>query len=637
MVVTDLSQSPDVEVLPTDRLVQILSDMRHKDDRVISSDTVQEIAKRARVRTVLVGSFVKAGETIRINARLQDVESGRIVTAERVDAANESSLLGTIDDLTRRIRAKFTAAGGPSLTRALLPASSSPADSTITLSLDRDLKDVSTSSIEAYRYYVEGIDLHNRARDIEAVPLLEKAVATDPNFAMALVKLAVVEGNLGHPLKREEYAKRAMEHLDRLSARERYYIEGYYYSDRGNTLTRAIDAYKKAIELYPDHASARHNLALLYSQLGRDDDALPLYEELRRRGTAFPITYSNLASLYGALGQYEKGYDVLQEYIRSNPRVAQGYIGLGDLLSAWGKPDEAIAAYDKASELTPGNLAPFATKETIYVVTDRWADADAVNQRLLQSSDPRWKFTGLMNQANVQLYHGRLGEALRLVDGAAASVGPRGSVQSANARRLLSNLLLERGEPAAALVAAERSLVDTNGIGPGAVGSLAAVARLHARLGHASEAAKADAELKRLIEQIPSDRVRQILPRVQAGRRALDRHDAGAAIQAFKQAAAFLRPGDANAPARFDLGRAYLETGNDAEAAPQFEKFVTSGVMRAAFPIEFVRSLYFLGQISERRGDRAKAAEYYRRFVQYWGDGELDRARIAEARRKIGS
>jgi hypothetical protein len=32
-------------------------------------------------------------------------------------------------------------------------------------------------------------------------------------------------------------------------------------------------------------------------------------------------------------------------------------------------------------------------------------------------------------------------------------------------------------------------------------------------------------------------------------------------------------------------------------------------------PLQYVRSLYFLGQVSERKGDRAKACEFYQRFV----------------------
>ena len=54
-------------------------------------------------------------------------------------------------------------------------------------------------------------------------------------------------------------------------------------------------------------------------------------------------------------------------------------------------------------------------------------------------------------------------------------------------------------------------------------------------------------------------------------------------------------------------------------------------------PIEFVRSFYFLGRIYEQQGDTAKSREAYRRFVGYWKDGDLDRERIAEAQKKIGS
>jgi hypothetical protein len=52
---------------------------------------------------------------------------------------------------------------------------------------------------------------------------------------------------------------------------------------------------------------------------------------------------------------------------------------------------------------------------------------------------------------------------------------------------------------------------------------------------------------------------------------------------------------------------------------------------------DYVRSLYFLGQISERKGDRAKASEYYRGFVQYWGDGDIDRERVVAAKKQLAS
>ena len=65
------------------------------------------------------------------------------------------------------------------------------------------------------------------------------------------------------------------------------------------------------------------------------------------------------------------------------------------------------------------------------------------------------------------------------------------------------------------------------------------------------------------------------------------------------------------------------------------QRIVDAGRGRVGAPLEFVRSLYLLGQINEQTGDRAKATAYYRRFVQYWGDGDMDRDKIAEAKKKI--
>src|SRR5947208_13155471 len=211
--------------------------MKRLDERQISFETVQEIAKRAGVKQVVLGSYVKAGDTIRINLKLQDAATGHLVSAERVEAAGEANLFPSVDDLTKRIRAKFTLPSADP-TKPLIKSPTTITTTTGT-SIDRDLKDVTTASIEAYRYYAEGINLHERAREQQAVPLLEKAVQIDPNFALALIKLAVAHNNLGHSNLRDEYAARAFQHVDRVTTRERYYIEGYYYSGKPETVAKA--------------------------------------------------------------------------------------------------------------------------------------------------------------------------------------------------------------------------------------------------------------------------------------------------------------------------------------------------------------------------------------------------------------
>jgi tetratricopeptide (TPR) repeat protein len=636
MLVTDLSQSPDVEVLPTDRLVQILGEMKRQDDRVVSFDVVQEIAKRAGVKTVVLGSYVKSGETIRINLKLQDATSGRLLSSERVEAVNEASLFPIVDDLTKRIKAQFMAAADP--TKALIKSPMAITTTTGT-SIDRDLKEVTTSSIEAYRYYAEGINFHERGREALAAAPLEKAVEVDPNFALALMKLAVVHNNLGHSNLRRQYAQRALQHVDRLTTRERFYIEGYYYSDRAETLGRSIDAYKKGLELYPDAASSRNNLGLLYLQLERYDEAIREYEELRRRSFEFPGTYRSLAFAYTSIGAFDKGQVVLEQYLREHPDAGTAYAALGDLLVAWGKIDEAAAAYEHAAQVIPANPLPQSGLHDVAVLRERWNDAESFAQKLARANDPFSRLLGSSARGIDAVVRGRLASGVESLEKAAAAEGPAGSLESAITRNIAARILLLTNRTVQALALAERALKDGDGRSS-EWESLALIAEAHARLGHADEAARVLQTLTTKANALPSEREKRRVLLVE-GTLALNRRDVDGARRSLTAAEQRLSPSFAGGPIAphvpiwFALGEAHLAADHDAEASTRFQKIVEHGALRTGSPVEFVRSLYYLGQINERKGDRAKASESYRRFVQYWGDGDIDRERVADARKKI--
>jgi tetratricopeptide (TPR) repeat protein len=116
-----------------------------------------------------------------------------------------------------------------------------------------------------------------------------------------------------------------------------------------------------------------------------------------------------------------------------------------------------------------------------------------------------------------------------------------------------------------------------------------------------------------------------------------------AAIEEFRQSEATLTvngltgpPPPPHVPIWFGLGSAYLASGDLSSAAERFQKIVDRPE-RATYPIEFVRSWYFLGEIALRQGDRTKAKACYERFLKYWADGDIDRDRVADARRQVAS
>ena len=354
MVVTDLSQSPGMDVLSTDRLYQILASMKRQNDAVISYDTVREVARLAGARHVLIGNYVKSGDTIRINVTLQEADSGRIVTAEHLESAGEANLFPTVDTLTRRLQTQLAATGTRAAPADLLKAPGA-ANTTGDAGFYRDLQDVTTSSVDAYRAYAEGVSFLERGEPRQAEPLLLKAIAIDPAFALAMVRLAAVENNLRRLDKKNEYAQQALDHADRLALRDRYYIEGFYYQSGEDHGDKAIAAYEKLLALYPMHYAGKHNLADLYWDTEQFDQSIKLGEELRQSPAVLPISLGNLSDGYASLDQFDKSRTVLDDYLRRFPRNPAGLRNLGGMLLEFGKLDEALAAFDQADAIDGGD------------------------------------------------------------------------------------------------------------------------------------------------------------------------------------------------------------------------------------------------------------------------------------------
>ena len=633
MMVTDLSQSTDFEVVGTDRLVQILQDMRRADDRVMSADVVREIANRAAVDTVLVGSYVKAGGTIRISARLQEARTGRIMSAERVEGAVESSLFSLVDELTRRFKSKMTELGGPKA-RPILARPGEPKET----GLDRGVTAITTSSLEAYRYYAEGINYHERGLSSEAAPLLEKAIEVDPDFAMALAKLAVVYNNLGRFDKRDEFAKRALDRIDRLTARERYYIEGFYYSLRPETSDRSIKAYQQGLALHPEHQASRHNLGLLYLFSEQYPEAIQQYEELLRRGTSSPTAYENLATAFIEIGNTARALEVAEQFVARHPENSSGLRTLGSALMTNGRLDAAREAFEKGQALDPLDFVTRLGRRSVALQQHRWADVEVVIEELAKSGSPFERFQSLNVAGQLAAARGRGRAALEIWERAAGLQGIAPLIR-AGTRNRLSLLLLRHGQHAMALKQAELALVDARNREL-EFETLQLLAIAQAAVGRKADSEKTLAELESRV-RITQSRAEQRRVHWARGEIALIRGDTNTGVAELMKAQQMLPvhgppigPPSPHGDLWFAAAAAAIKAGRDADAAPLLER-LQAGHERVVAMEAYGRSFYLLGQIYERRGDSARAREQYARFVNLWKDGDLEREWVAEAEKKV--
>ena len=87
----------------------------------------------------------------------------------------------------------------------------------------------------------------------------------------------------------------------------------------------------------------------------------------------------------------------------------------------------------------------------------------------------------------------------------------------------------------------------------------------------------------------------------------------------------------------FNLGSALLEDGQPAEAKIRFETVINGTTARAWEPLVYVRSFYQLGEAEEQLGNTGAAKAAYQRFLDYWGDGNIDPERVEYARQFVAS
>jgi len=133
---------------------------------------------------------------------------------------------------------------------------------------------------------------------------------------------------------------------------ENAFREGIAAFNAGN-LEEAARGFEKAVELAPQLMQAHSNLAAAYTGLGRDEDAL---RELKKAVELAPDSFQiavQLAATYAQLGRFDEAIAAFeaalaQEHDTSDPAVHDAWINLGTLYFIGQRPQDAIAAYEKA-------------------------------------------------------------------------------------------------------------------------------------------------------------------------------------------------------------------------------------------------------------------------------------------------
>ncbi|HQU91711.1 MAG TPA: protein kinase [Pyrinomonadaceae bacterium] len=215
-------------------------------------------------------------------------------------------------------------------------------------------------SSEAYQSYLRGKFLWNKRTgdDLKkAIAEFERAVALDPNFALAYVGLAdcysMLEFYVGMPAgealpKAEAYAEKAVE-LDPTLGDAHATLGNIYYGMW--QWDRAERELKRAIELKPGYEKTYQYYYLLLRDTGRSNEAIQQIQKARDLAPVSLVINVSYSRSFLLIKDYENCLTATRDLIGLYPQYSSNYVTLGYALLGQDKKDEAIAAFEKAVEL----------------------------------------------------------------------------------------------------------------------------------------------------------------------------------------------------------------------------------------------------------------------------------------------
>src|SRR6266568_4279654 len=460
---------------------------------------------------VVTGSLSRRGDGYKLSVEALDARTGNSIATAEVSASNKDELLLAVPKLVAPIRkalgdttpesVQLTAAGGA----------------------------FQAASLEAAHQYGVAMEQQFAGKKEAALQSFSKAVELDPNFARAYAGMAAIAGNLGQVQDAEKYAKLAMEHVDRMTERERYRIRGLYYMRTGNW-GKCVEEYGELVKQYSADNIGHNNLSICYKGMHNTPKAI---EEMQRALEVLPsnqFARVNLALYLSYTGDFSAAEREARAVLQVNPSTyGQAYVALAYAQVGQGQLAEAIKTYrqlEKMSNLGQSMAAP-----------------------------------GL---ADIALYEGRWGDAAQLLQQGAAGDVQAGRLDSAAADfALLGYAQLLRKQKAAALAALGKALANSKSVSPRFL-----AARVYVAAGETSEARKLAAGLASEPQLEP-----QAYAKLIEGESLLQEGAVRQAIQLFTQANNQLDTWIGH----FDLGRAYLKADSFVEGDSEFDRCITRG------------------------------------------------------------
>ncbi len=400
LLTTDLGQSRHIRVTG-DGLLQTFFN-RYPDwtpREQLYREQLELLRQESGADFVMIGELTQAGSRFRVSARIVSLQSGEYRESIQSDGIGEDSIFSMINSLTDKTKLAFK-----------LPRE------VILKEIDKDIRQISTSSIEALRAYSTGKEFFQRGRFQEAAAQFEKAVASDSDFAMAYAFAAMAMGKYDDPRKKQ-FFERALSLAGHMTERERLALEGKYQNSVRGDYRKALDCFRKILLDYPDDVEALEEAASVSRNMENWAESNRFYRELEKLNPGRAIVSTNLFTNELEQGHFSATRDIIERYQSGLKKSKHYHLLRYHMFFLQGLIDDAETELNLSREES-GNIPHFnGMLGNLMVLRDRLDDAQELYRRVWDGlATPRQRYRIVGSLTNLCLHRGRFGEALSWID-----------------------------------------------------------------------------------------------------------------------------------------------------------------------------------------------------------------------------
>ena len=319
---------------------------------------IPTVAQKLNVATVLEGSVRKSGKRVRITAQLIAVESDSHLWSETYDRELDD-IFAVQDDIAQSVVKELRAAlmGEPAETAAGTAAAAEV----------RRAAAGRGDNPEAFQLYLQGKFFGERTTQADtdkAIELFRRALAIDPNFALAWAGLSRIHqiqagygfAPIGEGYERgREAAQRALSLAPDLA--EGHIELGHIQEAHDWNWPAAEASFRRALELAPGDAHALRSAASLARILGRRDEALELVRKAIALDPLSAPTHRQAAMIYLMSNRLDDTAAAFQLALDLNPTAGLGHAFLAITRLLQGRAQEGLALAEAEPHAVFRNLA----------------------------------------------------------------------------------------------------------------------------------------------------------------------------------------------------------------------------------------------------------------------------------------